>query len=185
MNEQNKKLEVLKNRCLRSSKIIGVLQIIIISLFMISFVAGVAIFFSSSKMNPILKEQIEKGNISSSTMEIHSALINEKFDLNYFYDKGQYALPIVINCLFAALSCLLVCFILHIFRQIFNQCVQDESPFSAAVLKRLKAGFIVITILITFSMGLGAGLIAGLLGWCLYSIFEYGTAIQTEVDDMV
>ena len=48
---------------------------------------------------------------------------------------------------------------------------------------RLKTSFIILTVVVVIFVGLGAGVIAGLLLWCIYSILDYGKVLQTEVDE--
>ncbi len=185
MNEQNKKLEVIRRRCEKSARIVGIFQILVIVGFTISLISAIAIFASAGKLDPVLAEQVESGKVTLSTMEINSGLIDQSIDYSYFYNKGQYAFPIAINCAFATIACGVVIVLFNIFKNIFKICATEETPFSDAVRRKLKVGFIIMTVFAVFVSGLGAGVVVGLLLWCIYSIFEYGAALQTEVDDMV
>ena len=61
MNEQNKKLETLKKRCVIANKVVSVFQIIIIVGTVIAFIAGIYLFTKADEVNPQIHEGIEAG----------------------------------------------------------------------------------------------------------------------------
>ena len=71
------------------------------------------------------------------------------------------------------------------FINIFKSLAQEETPFSENILKRLRNIFIIITVLIAAYLGVGLCIVGALLLWCIYSILEYGVALQTEVDELL
>ena len=77
----------------------------------------------------------------------------------------------------------MVCYLLGLFKKIFENLINEDNPFSDKILNNLKNCFIVMTVILTLSVGIGPGVIVGVLGWCIYSIFEYGRVLQTEVDE--
>ena len=61
--------------------------------------------------------------------------------------------------------------------------MKEDTPFSDHILGRLKVCFIIITAAILVFVGVGPGVVGALLMWSIYSIHEYGKALQTEIDE--
>ena len=67
-------------------------------------------------------------------------------------------------------------------RKTFKLLAGGESPFSAEVLKKFKAMAIVLFIIVLLN-DIITGIVVGLALWTLYSVFQYGASLQTEVDE--
>ena len=83
----------------------------------------------------------------------------------------------------AACTCVMVAVILIFIKKIFTIIIEENSPFSERSLKTIKIGFIVITVITILGGSLGVTVITGFILFCIYSIFEYGAALQTEIDE--
>ena len=64
----------------------------------------------------------------------------------------------------------------------FKLLSSGASPFSDEVLKKFKTMAIVLFIIVLLNDVI-TGVIVGLALWTLYSIFQYGASLQTEVDE--
>ncbi len=149
-------------------------------------VVGAIICFSNREMiNDYIGEAIASGSVTADNLQIGNGTL--KFVLNYqdAFAAGNYAVPMVFNCIAGAITCLVVAVILNMFINIFKSLAQEETPFSENILKRLRNIFIIITVLIAAYLGVGLCIVGALLLWCIYSILEYGVALQTEVDELL
>ena len=183
MNEQNIKLEIIKKRCNTSAKVIRILQIFAIIGIIASLIGAICCFTMKDTINKGVAESVASGKTKIENVKISNGLLD--FTVNYeeFYKEGNYATPITINCAIAAVITSVVYYLLSLFKKIFENLVKEDNPFSDKILNNLKICFIIITVVLALFVGLCPGVIAGLLGWCIYSIFEYGRVLQIEVDE--
>ena len=183
MNEQNTKLEIIKKRCNTSTKVIRILQIFAIIGIVGSLVGSICCLTMKDTINNSVAESIASGKTKIEDVKISGGLLDFAINYEEFYKNGNYTTPITINCAIATIITSVVYYLLTLFKKIFENLVKEDNPFSDKILNNLKICFIVITVIMALFVGLGPGVIAGLLGWCIYSIFEYGKVIQTEVDE--
>ena len=183
MIEQNKKLENIRKRCVTSKKVISILQVIAIVGIVASLIGAICCFTMKDTINNGIAESVAQGKTKIEDVLISNGLLSIAVNYDGFYKEGNYATPAAINCVIAIAITSMVCYLLGLFKKIFENLINEDNPFSDKILNNLKNCFIIITVILTLSVGLGPGVIAGLLGWCIYSIFEYGKVLQTEVDE--
>ena len=92
-------------------------------------------------------------------------------------------LKIALVSLFTAITAGLMALLFHVFGQVFYSILNGESPFTEAILKKLKIDFILLSAILLFSVGLGAAAVAAFLFWCLYNIFDYSCVLQHDADE--
>jgi hypothetical protein len=85
----------------------------------------------------------------------------------------------------AAIICVTVACALGLFKEIFRNLSEEATPFSDKILGMLKYAFIMLFAAILVFIGVGPAVLGALLMWCIYSILEYGKALQTEVDEIL
>ena len=183
MNEQNKKLETLKKRCVIASKVVTVFQIITIVGVVIAFIAGIYLFTSANEVNPQIHEAIDAGYLDLDTDLEYHGIAELRVELQDYYPADDYAHPLGITCMIAACTCVMVAVILIFIKKIFSIIEKENNPFSDNCLKQLKASFIIIAITAFLTLSIGFGIITSLILFCIYSIFQYGAALQTEIDE--
>ena len=183
MIEQNKKLEIIKKRCVTSKKVISILQIIAIVGIVGALIGAICCFTMKDTINNGIAESVAQGKTKIEDVKISSGLLDIMINYEGFYKEGNYATPAAINCVIAIVITSVVCYLLGLFKKIFENLINEDNPFSDKILNSLKICFIVIAVIMTIFVGIGPGVIAGLLGWCIYSIFEYSKVLQTEVDE--
>ena len=183
MNEQTKQLETMRNRCKTSGKVISVLQILIIIALVFVLIGAIVSFAFRDVINQGMAEEIANGSFKAEDLIFDSGLLHLTINFEEFFQSGNYATPVIINCLLAVVILAAVLYILMMFKKIFKTLIEEDNPFSDSVLSCLKSCFIIATIIMAMFVGIGPGIICGLFGWCFYSIFEYGKLIQTEVDE--
>ena len=180
MTEQMKKLEAVKNRCATLAKIVGIFEVICIVLALITGTVALTFLLRADKLNPMIEEGISQGYINYDlSVNIGSVM---GFS-NLLPQNENYALGIGITCLFATIAVAFVVVILAFIKKIFTIIKEENSPFSDKCLKSIKISFIVITIATFLGGSIGVTLITGFILFCIYSVFEYGAALQAEIDE--
>jgi len=89
----------------------------------------------------------------------------------------------VLGMIFAAIFAGIAAVIWWLIERIFKEIKESDSPFTESILKKLRMVFIIISILPLFTNGIGAAIITALICWAIYSIIDYGYALQSEVDE--
>ena len=180
MTEQMKKLEAVKNRCTTTAKVVGVLEVICTILAIITASIALTFIIGMNKLNPMIEEGVNQGYINYETFFNAGGVMGFR---GLLPTNGNYALGIGLTCLFATLAVVSVVIILAFIKKIFTIIIEENSPFSERSLKTIKIGFIVITVITVLGGSLGVTVITGFILFCIYSIFEYGAALQTEIDE--
>lgn len=141
----------------------------------------------SGPLAPIIKRSIEE-SIEEEVGGSSQILLEDVFAGEY----GPKAVDILngyvrwgtfLGLIFAAGMCCVVAVIFWLVEGIFKQIKESDSPFTDAILKKLRIVFIVISILALLTNGIWAGAITALLCWAIYCIIDYGYALQLEVDE--
>ncbi|MBO4883113.1 MAG: hypothetical protein J5570_06370 [Lachnospiraceae bacterium] len=183
MNEQMKKLEAIKKRCHTASKVLGFIRGFIIFCAVIAIVCGSVMFAYSEKINPELNRGIEEGYLTLNNDINYNGAFSFMVDLNSYFGPENQAAPLGITCFIAGFTCIVIAVILSFIRKIFTSLETENTPFSEKCMSQIKVSFIVIFITSLLSLSLGVTIIVGLILYCIYSIFEYGAALQTEIDE--
>ena len=182
MYEQGKRLEVMKERCKMSSRVVSIIQIFTIVGVVLSFVGAVICFTQRNMINEQLAEAVRSGRVTVESIRI-GGMLNFMIDYTKAFEAGSFAVPMAVSCITGAVICLIITVVLSMFKNIFNSLVKEDTPFSDYILGRLKVCFIIITIAVLVFVGVGPAVVGALLMWCIYSILEYGKALQTEIDE--
>ena len=185
MNEQNNKLEIIRNRCSTSAKVVGILRIFAIIGLIGSLVGAGFCFFQKAEVNAKVAQGLADGTMTVDSLKIGGPMLNFVADYTEAFQEGNYAEPMIFSCIVSAIICAAVLVIFTLFKKIFTDLSMEETPFSESVMGRLKTSFIVMTVVLAIFVGVGAGVIGGLFMWCVYSILDYGKALQTEVDEIL
>ena len=183
MNEQNMKLVAVKKRCNTAAKIVGVIQVFTIVCAAIALIAGIMLFVKGGSINPYLQQEVAEGKLTTRNTIEYNGLFHFFADLDEKFEEGNYAGPMAVSCLAAGLACVLVAVIVTFIKRIFVVVREENSPFSNRAMKQIKTGFIVMTIAALLTMSLGVAIVTGFILFCIYAIFEYGAALQNEIDE--
>lgn len=183
MNEQNERLEVMKRRCRTSSKVVGIIQIVTIVGIVLSLVGAIYCFTQKDMINDHLASAVESGQVTVENLRIGSGVFHFMIDYTQAFKEGMYAVPMGFNCVFSAVMCLIITCALGLFKDIFKDLSGEAMPFSEKILGKLKYAFIMLIAALLVFVGIGPAVVGALLMWCIYSILEYGKALQTEIDE--
>jgi len=185
MNEQNKKLEAVRNRCRTSAKVVGILQIVTIVGTVLALVGALACFALRDVLNEQLAKAVEAGQVTVQSLKIGGSSVWLFINYDKAFAAGNYALPLMMSCVIAAIVCITVTCALGLFKDIFKDLSGETMPFSDMILGKLKYAFIMLFAALLVFIGVGPAVLGALLMWCIYSILEYGKALQTEVDEIL
>ena len=183
MNEQMKKLGNIKNRCKTASKILGILRGFTIAGAVITMVSAILIFANAKTVNPALQQGVEEGYVTLDHQINYNGLFHFMVELNDYFGPDNRVMPLCITLLMAGATCIFVAVILSFIKNIFTCLEAENNPFSDKCMHQIKISFIVITVTSLLTMSVGIAIITGLVLYCIYSIFEYGAALQTEIDE--
>lgn len=185
MNEQNLKLETIKNHCKESAKVISVLQIFAIIGIVGALVGVISCFTMKDTINSAIAKEVASGNLNIENFRFGGGIFTFKINYDEAFKSGDYATPLIINCVAAVIITSACLYLLSAFKKIFKNLIKEDNPFSDSILSSLKICIIVITVILVAFVGIGPGVIVGLLCRCIYSILEYGKLLQTEVDEIL
>ncbi|MBO7386563.1 MAG: hypothetical protein J6Z09_01345 [Lachnospiraceae bacterium] len=183
MNEQNLKLEAVKKRCNIAAKITGIIQTLVIIGAVIAFLAGILLFVRGQEWNPLLGQAVEAGKLNLNSTIDYNGLFDFTVDLVEKFGPGNYVGPLGITCFVASFVCIAIAIVVTFIKKIFTVIKQENNPFSERAMNQIKIGFIVIGIATLLATSVGFGLITGFILFCIYAIFEYGAALQNEIDE--
>ena len=148
-----------------------------------SLVGAIIVFLQKENVNQQAAEAVKAGTLTVDDLRIGGPGLHFMIDYSGAFEAGNYAVPIIISCVTAAVICVVTVVLLTLFKRIFTELTREETPFSDTVMGRLKTCFIIMAVILAIFVGLGVGIIGGLFMWCIYSILDYGKVLQTEVDE--
>lgn len=185
MREEMVKLEKVKKTCKISKNLCTILASIVTVAFVCA-VIGMIIFgtISHDKVNSAVKEAIESNDVDFDVDDIRiDGVLRLNVYLNEMAKQENYAAVITVAFAYGAVLSATVAVVFWMLVSIFKMVALSDTPFTANIRNRLKAIFIIVTVIAIFASGLGTGIIIGCIGWSLYSIFDYGFVIQQEIDE--
>ncbi len=162
-----------------------VFQVLVAVAAALSLISGVIFIAGADRFNPLLAQEYANGDLSIEEDLQAGGLLALGMDFSRYYEKGNFAFPIFVMTMMGAAAAIVALVVIIILKNIFKTLLEEEKPFSENIFKKLKLGFIIITAAFVLFVGLGSGVIIGLLLWCIYSILEYGAALQTEIDETI
>ena len=183
MSEQNIRLEEIKKRCGTSRKVLKVFQILIAVAAVISLAGGIIVLSNADRISQAVARDYANGNFPSGEMFRSGGLVDMSLDFEGYFREGNFAFPIFIMTMIGSAAAIISLVIVIMIKNIIQTLIEEETPFSEKIFKKLKVCFIVFTIVIILFVGVGSGAVLGLLLWCIYSVLQYGAALQAEVDE--
>lgn len=185
MNKEEKLAKVRKS-CSVGKGIVKALKIIMIVAAIICLVGAVIVFVERDKVNTAIKEgTVENGVTFDNNEMILDGVIKFSLNQEQLVEGGRYDVVILEDIIVGMVATIFTAIIFGIIESLLHVVIESESPFSEVVIKKFRKLFIVITVFVAIGTGLGAAVATGLVLWCIYTIFDYGYAIQTEVDEIL
>ncbi|MCR5801799.1 MAG: hypothetical protein K6G57_05645 [Lachnospiraceae bacterium] len=196
MNSKQEKIAKIKKSCKVGKIISRIFNIICIIACVASLVGAV--------LTGIGKVQIDRNGITNLITGENGPITSEEIaELNKLTDGAlaedldasvgdlivftkpfpDFFSKVIVLCLLTAFIAACTAVLFHLFGQVFGVIITEDSPFTEAVLKKLRINFIILSALILLCIGLFPALIAAFLFWCIYNILDYGCVLQTESDE--
>ncbi len=179
MDGQNNLSAKIINCCRRARKVLKVIQIIIAVTAALTLLAGILILCDSARFDPILEREYAAGNLKIEEELGSAGIMSLLPDPDKYYSEGKYSLPLFILSMTAFVAEILTLATVIIIRNILGEPIDEGSPFSGSILKKLKIGFVIITAYLLMTAGLVTAVAAGLMLWCVYMVLEYGAALRS------
>ena len=190
MREEELKLEKIKKSCNITYKLSLALEIIMIVAAIACVVGGIICFSMREQLNTEILNTISQTDSNEienafSTLDQVSLGGILKFNANteQMIDAGEYSEMLIVLIASGALICGVAAGIFGILASIFKTIKISETPFNDKVLKKLRRIFIAIVVILLLTSGLGEAVFAGLIGWSVYCILDYGFTLQKQFDE--
>ena len=181
MNQENNQLENVFKSCKTASKILQVLIIIVTVAMILCMVAAGGCFAFHKQIGQAMVDNPEVFN--STTFSVSEHGIQYTANASDMTSPEDFGLSVASICLVGGISLIFVKIVLHMMRRIFSVILDSESPFSEKVIKTLRRSFILLTVYIGLTTGLGSAAFVGVFLWCIYKIFQYGASLQQQADE--
>ena len=187
MNAKAEKIARIKKSCKIGKVISRILMIICIVGVVVSIFSLIATLVCKDNLAEWLEISSsdmptnEAGGIDSGDIEGEGVLAS--LILDPMVKDAELTKQLTVICAYASVICALGAFVWFFFGQVFAVIQKEESPFADTVMNKLKINFILLTVMLGISIGIGAAVVAAFLFWCIYSIFDYGRLLQIESDE--
>lgn len=199
MNEQTKKI----NRVLKCCKVVKILSkisqiaaIIATALFLILGIMAIAVPSDkfdegeNGSINLSIKTNngnqihlIELTDSELAAFELTSSVPALQEHFNEMDNADLLKISLMTQALLGIIVGAAVIVIMTFINLSFKTIIEEQTPFSRKVLKKMLATFIVITAVSFFSLGLSTAVMVGFCCFALYTILDYGTILQIESDE--
>lgn len=179
MSNEMKELEVVKKNCRTAKKVVSVVRVLVIVGMVLSILGAVICFAMNDK---ICQEALTNPNVTVSIND-RMGLLSTTTTADDLVDNNVFGYYAGACALLGALGCLFVTIVLNSIIKSFNIILDEGTPFSETITKKLKVCFILIVILSAYAMGLGFALFIAMFFWCIHSIFKYGCELQKQSDE--
>lgn len=185
MSKQEMKLQRIKKSVNISSKIVSVIFVIMIVISAILLVGSVATFAAAGPLNEVIISSGMSESLDAIFTKEQLTITSDIPALQIYFDSHQYGYAYSIGFYLVMITayCLSACVMLGFTRKIFSIIKEAESPFDVRVLKPLRITFIVLTVIIVFSVSNITGIVVALILWCVYNFFSYGCELQKLSDE--
>lgn len=184
MNNQEAKLSKVKTSSRVTKKVLSIFRVILVIGLVACLIGGGICLGLQEKIDETLPQAIEEGKVGLDISDIKiGGVVNFDAKMNKALDEGRYAFTFTWLCAFGAVVILVVFLIVGQLRKICAVIEESATPFSKEVTGKLRRVFIFMTIVELLLGSLTSAIIMALIFWTVYAVFEYGVALQSEVDE--
>ena len=184
MRDNEMKLAKVKKSCAISKKVVNVLKVIMLVFLILCAIAAVVVLGFRNQINAEMPAAIANGNVNFDVSDINiNGIIDLSIPVEMMLERGNYAGVYALTCGYGAGACAIIFAIFATLVNVFKTIEGSDTPFCDLVLSKIKKTFILLVVMTALFTGLGFAAVLGLSFWCVYRIFEYGVALQNEVDE--
>lgn len=180
MDNQNTKLANVKKSC----KIAAIIS----KVFTIIFIVATVLCIAGAIFTFVVKDPASNPMLNSEDIQVmlNSGLFHVQSSIPSLNEKVQNIAPTIIlgvYILVIALYMAIMAGVMALIGSIFKLIIKEETPFSSNVVTRLLIAMIIISTCIFLSVGVGSGVLAFFITWVIYTIMDYGRALQIQSDE--
>lgn len=186
MNNEQNKIERIKKSCRIGKTACRVLKILCI----VGAVSGLVGFCLTMAGRTQIDRYGESALIENNGLGLapDQGLSREDLeDIGFFAHfipaSADLLLQVALVSLYAAIIAGVTAFLFHLFGQVFDVILREESPFTGAVMKKMRINFVLLAAVVLFTAGFGPAVAAAFLFWCVYNVFDYGCVLQQGADE--
>ncbi|MCR4815502.1 MAG: hypothetical protein K5879_11835 [Lachnospiraceae bacterium] len=139
------------------------------------------------KMGPVTvasvtAEDIENGKLATA---VSGRMTSDIPQVQEFFNENENSLSLVygLYCITMSFMIGILTFALYFIHSAFAIIVKEGNPFADRVIKRILVSFIVISVVLAGTAGLGFGVLGGFLAWVVYTIMDYGRTLKIQSDE--
>lgn len=192
MNELNNKLEKIKKSCKAGCIVSRIVMIMCIVGCTLTLISGIVIFNMGSRFDSLLAESSQTEAAGTKILSAHAFGI----DLSDFSDVESdipalqaaiddhpasisAGLFLVTVSFFTALCAVFTFILAGTFRLIET----SETPFTVKIRNRIVICLVGVAFLLGGIHNLSSAAVTAIAAWAVYTIMDYGIALQTESDE--
>ena len=178
MNQEMIKLEKVKKSCGTVKKVAKIMMIIAIVATVLSLISGVITLAMGGDLNDRLADLDASGKVSFNTS------ITSKITAEFYEDDiAPLSIVLAIYTFECGIISAAVAVIMHMISSAFGIIENSESPFTDTAIKKLIMALIIVCIVIGAFGGIAYGILLGVITWAIYTILDYGRALQIQSDE--
>lgn len=198
MREYEIKIANVKKSCDTARKVAKFLSVFFAVVTVLLLVGSIVLFANKGELNNYAKVENINGrnmacfynnegneviNISQVDKVADYGILGALNVMNMLIGKGMVAEALGVSTLSMAASLAIFVVVLFMIMNVFKMIENSDTPFDESIMKKIKTVFGLITIVVFFSVGLGAAVLVGVGFWSMYCILDYGYVLQKEADE--
>ena len=192
--EESVKIARIKKSCKVGKTVSKILFIICVVASIGALVAGIYIFSIGKEFDGYVEQAISDGYITEGNGMGTSSMIHiDTFDVNNLHsdipswqaaiDDHPYAVSYGATFLILAFATAVAAVLMKLLNGIFAMIINEDTPFTDKVIKRIVIVMIAVSITLFFTTGMAYGVLGGIITWVVYSILDYGKTLQIQSDE--
>lgn len=192
--EENVKLEKIRKSCSVGEKVSTVFCIIAIVGCVMAIVAGIAIINMGSEFDDKVIQMsnsgvVDIGNKIGSYQIMGISLgdpSNIRSDVPAIQEALKdhpYSVEVSMYCFLIAGMTAIIAVMMRVTGSVFALIRKEDNPFTDNVIKRVLIVMIVLSVLLFLTSGVSLGVLCGILTWVVYTVLDYGKALQIQADE--
>ena len=194
MSNENEKLLKVKKSCKAVIIVARILMIILIVCTVVSLIAGGKIWSMGSDFDAAF-DQLEANGVITTGDSFGSATV---FHLDKFNaDNIQTSVPAIrekldtcpqsfiysVNLFMAAGICAISALVMVLVIFTFKAILKNDTPFCDPAISMMTITLIALTGIFFLTAGTGTAVLMAVITWAIYTVMQYGKALQIQSDE--
>ena len=194
MSEENEKIQKIERSCRGGRKVSNILFVIAVVGCIITLILGIVILCMGRSFDDAFTLAVEKGAITQADrigsfrffvfdLPVPANLESDIPAVQAAIDDHPASVTYGSLCLFFAVSTALLAVFMKLLNSVFKLIIEERSPFTDKVRKRVLVVMLFSSIVLCFSAGFGFGCLSGIVTWVVITILDYGKTLQVQSDE--